>query len=110
MTEYQMQCAIKDYADLWKLPMIHIANEGKRTQFTGFRLKRSGMLPGVVDCFFMKGNELFKGLWIELKIKPNKPTKEQLRFLELVSSLGYLGEVCYELDDAITLINTFYGL
>lgn len=110
MTEYQMQCAIKDFADAHKLPMMHSPNEGKRSVVTGHRLKRAGLMPGASDCFFLKGNTMYKGLWIELKIKPNIPSKEQLRFLELVNSLGYLGDVCYDLDEALALISAFYGL
>ena len=110
MTEYQFQATIKDFADTHKLPMIHIPNEGLRSRITGCRLKRIGMVPGVSDCFFMKSNTMYKGLWLELKIKPNKPSKEQRHFLELVNSLGYLGEVCYDLDETLALISAFYDI
>lgn len=110
MTEYQFQCTIKDFADLHYLPMIHTPNEGYRSKITGFRLKRMGMLAGVADCFFLRGNDKYKGLWLELKIKPNKPTREQILFMSMVNSEGYLGEVCYDLDVAITIIKDFYGL
>lgn len=110
MTEFQFQCAIKDFCDLYQLPMIHVPNAGLRSKFSGHMLQRSGMVAGVSDVFIMRPNAHYSGLWLELKIKPNKPTPAQLRFLELVKQEGYWGEICYELDATLRLISIFYGI
>lgn len=110
MTEYQLQCAVKDFADLHLLPMIHVPNEGLRSKYTGFRLKRIGMMAGVSDCFFPRGNESHKGWFLELKIPPNKPTPTQISFIALVKSEGYWGSIAYGVEDAIAQITQFYDL
>ena len=90
--------------------MIHVPNEGERKVSTGSLLKAMGMCKGFSDCFFPKGNDLFKGLFIELKIKPNKPTEHQIAFLQEMLSYGYDACVCYDIDEAMTVIKNFYHL
>jgi len=110
MTEKQIQDAVKQFADMYLLPFIHVPNEGVRTKWQGYQLKKAGMMTGVADCFFMRGNDNYKGLWIELKVPPNKPTQAQESFLMLANSEGYLGIVCYSLDSALAEIRAFYDL
>ncbi len=112
ITEAQLQLAVKQFADLHLLPMHHSPNEARRSPQLGKRLKDEGMIPGFSDCFFMRSsaNGYYKGLFIELKIPPNKPTVTQKNFLELIKNEGYLGIVCYGIDDAINAIKMFYDL
>lgn len=60
----------------------HFANERKCTVQQGRTLKRMGVKKGVADFFLaipLKGKA---GLWLELKIGKNKPTKEQEAFAQ----------------------------
>ena len=41
---------------------------------------------------------------IEVKIKPNKPTADQLAFLQKVRNTGGIGIVAYSLDDVLEII------
>jgi len=108
--EEGLQIAVADFARLNKLPFKHFANERKCSFIYGQLLKRMGVSAGVSDCFFPRGNDTFKGLWIELKIKPNKPTTNQLKFLEEMIEEGYAGHVAYSLDEAMAIIKAFYSL
>ena len=110
MSESALQKAVKTFAAIHKLPMHHSPNEAKRSLVLGKKLKDEGMMPGFSDCFFIRGNDEFKGIFLELKIKPNKLTQSQTDFLELVKQEGYMGSVCYTLDEAIALISAFYSL
>ena len=110
MTEAQFQCCVKQFADMHKLPMHHSANEAKRSVVLGKRLKDMGMIPGFSDCFFLRGNQQYKGLFLELKIKPNKLTATQEQFLAMVNKEGYLGLACYSIDEALKIIIDFYSL
>ena len=110
ITEYQVCCAIKDFADLYQLPIIHIANEGQRSKFTGHRLKRIGLLPGTADYFFLQGNDQYRALWLEVKTLKGKPTEAQKSFIALVNGLGYYGTIGYGVDDCIAIIKKFYNL
>jgi hypothetical protein len=105
-----LQEAVVYFARLHKLPMFHPVNEGKRSLATGARLKRMGMMSGVSDCMFLRGNNQYSGLFLELKVPPNKPTPAQLRFIELVKAEGYHGSIAYGVDDAIVQICGFYNI
>lgn len=105
-----LQMAVKDFCDAYKIRMIHIANEGKRSKKEGYFLQRQGMIKGTVDCFMPRGNEKFNGLWMELKIPPDKPSKEQVQFLEERLAEGYDACVCYNIDEAMKVIKNFYNL
>lgn len=107
--EDQLQIAVCEYAELRNLPFFHVANERRCSMQYGRLLKRKGVKPGFSDCFMPRGNHTFKGLFIELKIKPNKPTPNQLIFIENMISEGYAAHVCYSLVEAIIIIDTFYG-
>lgn len=108
--EQLLQIAVFDFAKLNKLLMIHVPNEGKRTDHGGHLLKRMGLYPGFSDCFFPKSNKSYKGLFIELKIKPNKPTENQIKFLEEMIAIGYDGCVCYSIDEVMSVLKQFYSL
>lgn len=60
----------------------HFANERKCSIQTGLTLKRMGVKRGVADFFLAFPLNGKAGLWIELKVGNNKPTKEQLAFGE----------------------------
>lgn len=94
-------CWVRMYKDLSNYT-IHIANERQTSPARGAKLKRMGVKAGVPDIFIMKPTKLYHGLWIELKVHPNKPTKTQLEFIENAKSEGYAAIVCYGADNAIT--------
>lgn len=60
-------------------------------------VKQQAPLPILEHC----------GLAIELKVKPNKPTPEQLEILEHLSVRGWLTAVCYSFDEAKTFIDNY---
>lgn len=47
------------------------------------------------------------GLYIEMKYGGNKPTAEQRRWLDELSSLGYATAVCYSAEEAIKVIMNY---
>jgi hypothetical protein len=60
----------------------HFANERKCSIQQGRILKRMGVKKGVADFFLAIPLNDKAGLWIELKVGKNKPTKEQIAFAE----------------------------
>ena len=105
-----LQIAVSDFAKLHKLPFLHIANERSCSPIYGQMLKRMGVKAGVSDCFFPRGNDSSKGLWLELKIKPNKPTDSQLKFIQDMIAEGYSADIAYTIDEAIAIIKSFYSI
>ena len=92
------------------IPFWHTANERRTTLRAGALLKKMGVLSGVSDFMFPRGNLKWKGLCVELKIKPNKPTLNQIEFLAMMNKEGYLAKVCYGADESMDIIKKFYCL
>lgn len=73
----------------------HFANErriqkrGGAEFYEGKMLKRMGVKKGVADFFLAFPQNGKAGLWIELKVGDNKPSKEQKAFLERKEMRGY---------------------
>ena len=42
-------------------------------------------------------------VWLEVKVKPNKPTKEQLAFIKRATEMGHIAAVVYSVEDAVKL-------
>lgn len=63
------------------------------------RIVRIGMV-GVSDLMYI-GNGYVA--WIELKEKPNKPTKEQLQFIEEMKKMGHRAGVAYSIEEALEI-------
>lgn len=43
----------------------------------------------------------------EVKVKPNRPTKEQIEFIEFVKSRGFAGMVVFSLNDLKKLLDYY---
>lgn len=67
----------------------HFANERKCNPIQGALLKRMGVKRGVADFFLAFPQNGKAGLWIELKVGKNKPSKEQEAFLARKLQRGY---------------------
>tara|TARA_R110000868_G_scaffold161317_1_gene391509 strand:+ start:14251 stop:14634 length:384 start_codon:yes stop_codon:yes gene_type:complete len=71
----------------------HIANERKCSEQEGRKLKKMGVKRGVSDFFLAVPSNGKHGLWLELKVGKNKPSPEQIAFLERKSNNNYMA-VC----------------
>lgn len=90
--------------------MYHVPNEGKRSKAVGARLKQSGLKAGVPDVCLPVAHGPYIGLYIELKVKPNKPTDNQKRWLRALRSAGHCTAVCYGWEEAKNLIEDYLKL
>jgi hypothetical protein len=105
--EDNLQVAVASYLDLKKVVWCHVANERKASFQAGKRLKLKGVKSGVPDCLIFTQRNGFKGLAIELKIKPNRPTETQKQWLLELSLLGWLCKVAYSFDEAQKIIDEY---
>ncbi len=88
----------------------HIANERKTSVWQGAKLKKLGVRAGMPDILIFQPNKTYSGLALELKIKPNKPTKNQLEVLTMLSNNNWNTAVCYSFDEAKNLIDNHLNL
>ena len=121
-TEHASQCAVIEWwgwnCKRWKLPpyaLFAVPNGGARHIAVAAKLKAEGVRAGVPDLLLAVtvGNEPFRiecpGLFIEMKKKPNKPSKEQVAVIDYLRGGGYDVCVCYSADEAITAIEAYLG-
>jgi hypothetical protein len=91
--------------------MFAIPNGGERNIAVAGKLKAEGVKRGVFDIFLPYAapapgvpRHFYNGLFVEMKIKPNKLTDEQQQFMSDMLRGGYQCAVCYswmEARDAI---------
>jgi hypothetical protein len=95
-----------------------VPNGGKRAKLTAYKLKEEGAKAGVPDILVpIRGWEYgnmgyveLLGLWIEMKVKPNKPTESQNWWLKELEKNGYRTVVCYSWIEAWNEIVKYLGL
>ena len=109
-SETDEQIAVIEYCDVYGIPIYHIANEGKRTYYTGNLLRKAGMRKGVPDLCIPLPRGKYHGFYIEMKSKSGKVTKEQIQWLKLLKNNGYATAICYGADDAINKIAAYERL
>ena len=87
---------------------IHVPNEGKRSPFVQYKFKYSGIMPGIPDVIVFKQTPSYAGLAIELKVKPNKPTKNQTEFLDQLSDSGWFATWVNSFEAAKEVIDQYF--
>lgn len=109
-TESQEQIVVIDYCRYKRIPIFHIPNGGSRNRIEAANLKRQGVKPGVPDLMLPVAKQGYHGLFIEMKVGYNKPTKNQERWIELLRKNGYLAKTCWGAKEAIDLITNYMYL
>ena len=100
--------ALTTYPELELL--YHIPNEGKRSKAAGGRMKALGLKAGVPDLCLPTAHGGYIGLYIEMKVKPNKPTEKQKHWLRMLRAAGHMVAVCYDWDSARQLLEDYMRL
>lgn len=90
--------------------LYHVPNGGRRDKATAARLKRAGVKAGVPDLVLPVQRGGYAGLYIELKVGKNRPTKLQKAWLERLSEQGYRTAVCYGARETADLIEEYLGV
>ena len=80
--------------------LFAIPNGGARHPAVGFKLKREGVKPGILDIFLPVARGGFHGLFVEMKYGSNWLSKEQDRWVGILHDQGYSVAVCKSSDEA----------
>jgi len=96
---------------------FHTPNGGARNAREGAKFKKMGVVPGVPDLLVVRYKEVERmclpdfipGLAIELKIKPNRPTKAQKEMLARFEAQGWVVAVCYDFDEFKKVVDDYLG-
>ena len=105
--EDDLQMSVAKILDSKKLLWCHVANERKTSKQQGLRLKKKGVKRGVPDVLIFEPKGIYYGLAIELKIKPNKPTNNQLEWLQSLSDRNWKSYCAYNIDEVIEIVEKY---
>lgn len=114
--EHNEQCALMQWAKVSErkypeLKMLYAnPNAAKRSPRQGAWMKAEGMRAGVPDLCLPVARGKYHGAYIEIKIPPNKPTKEQAIWIANLREQGYLSIVAYDWDTARQALEAYLGL
>ncbi len=115
LSERQEQIALIDWAELRDIPLVHHANEGKRSSREGAILKRMGLRPGYPDLSLSKAHGGYFGLFIELKLNraytksemETESWKAQSAWLTELANEHYYALRCFGWDHARQVIEMY---
>jgi len=111
--EDNLQIAVMDYLRLQypKILAWHTVNEGKIPVHYRKKLIRKGLKKGIPDIIIVQKKRhnsiIMFGIAMELKIKYNKPSPEQIEVLDYLEGEGMITAVCYDFDSAKEVIDNY---
>ena len=105
--EDDLQKATARYLDSLGVLWCHVANERKSSPQAGARLKSKGVKSGVPDVVIFEPRGTLNGLAIELKVKPNKVSNNQLEWLSRLDKNNWATAVCYSIDSVIWVVDEY---
>lgn len=89
--------------------LFAIPNGSKRDIGTAMKLKAEGVKAGVPDLFLPIPSGDYHGMFIEMKVKPNKPNPAQEQYLSFLEGKGYKVLLAYSTDEALKEILNYLG-
>lgn len=84
-----------------------IPNERKASIQRRIAMKRAGLTKGIPDICVPVGNDKFNALFIEMKVKPNRASPEQMDILRKLNAVGNYAVICWSADEAIEIITKY---
>ncbi len=106
ISEHQLQASYFDWVRVMEKQdptysaIFAIPNGGMRDIRTAVKLKKEGVRAGVWDVHIPISKDGWAGMWIEMKVKPNKLTPEQKAFGALMQDAGHKLAVAYSFEEA----------
>lgn len=85
--------------------MYHVPNEGRRSYYTGYNLRKQGMKAGVPDVCLPVPRGRYGALYIEMKrTKGGRVSEAQQWWIDKLNAAGNLAVVCHGFDEAKDVI------
>lgn len=99
--------------------VMHVPNGGARTAIAGAKMKAAGTVRGYPDIMVFAPESVPPinrktyikprcGLALELKIWPNRPTKDQEEVHEILREAGWRVIVCWSLDAVVSECDRYF--
>jgi hypothetical protein len=105
--EDRLHIGLLDYIRLQypKALVHHSANEGKRSPFERYKIKKLGLKKGFPDLIIIYNG---RNLALELKTEKGKPSEDQEAWINGLQAHGWTGYIAYGFDEAKQAIDKFF--
>ena len=87
----------------------HTKNDGAKNIRQASRDKAMGIRAGVPDLFIAEPVHGYHGLFVELKVKPNKPTEKQERMIDWLRLRGFRVKVSYSFEEFCEAVKDYFN-
>ena len=84
-----------------------IPNGGDRTALERVRLYSEGVLAGMPDLCVLEPSSGFHGLFIEMKTKTGRQSKEQQEMAERLNAKGYLCLIARSANEGFNIVEDY---
>lgn len=110
--EHKLQCACVRWLRLQHPNVLCFAipNGGARSALTGAMLKAEGVVAGVPDLMIAMPKNGYAGLFVEMKVKPNRPSREQKEIISKLEDAGYKVAFCYAFEEFVKIVTEYLAL
>ena len=98
--------AVSNTNPAWNLA-YHVPNERKASIQRRITMARAGVKAGIPDICIPVANEKYTALYIEMKVKPNKPSPVQTDVIRALNSVGNYACICWSADEAIEIATKY---
>jgi hypothetical protein len=90
--------------------LFAVPNAARRSFGAANYMRAEGLKRGVPDLFLPCARGGYHGLFIEMKVKPNKPSPEQVEYIRELNAQSYHALICWSASEAITNIEKYLGM
>ena len=108
-SEDNFQMAAARYLDMLGVLWCHVPNGGSRHIIEAAKLKGHGVKKGVPDCLIFEARKGYAGFAIELKVGKNKPSEDQIFWLNALKARNWKVLVTKSLDEFIAEIDNYFA-
>lgn len=106
--EDQLQMLCASYLDLHNILYFHTPNEIKAKPQYMVKRKKMGVKSGVPDIMILEAQKGYKGFAIELKVGYNKPSENQLKWLDELNKRGWKTLITYSFEEFEACIKDYF--
>lgn len=107
-SEARLQVAVARFLDYLGVLWFHSPNGGSRHKIEAANLRRQGVKSGVPDVLIIEKRNGFDGFAIELKAKKNKPSANQIKWLEELEKRNFKTLVSNSFDEVVFEVEKYF--
>lgn len=106
ITFFDYARAVSHSHPAWRMA-YHIPNERKASIQRRMTMARAGVKKGIPDICVPVANDKYHALYIEMKVKPNKPSDAQREVLKELAAVGNYTCICWSATEAIEMVEKY---